>query len=285
MQRNNTRISKIGAGLILIYLPFCSTLSRADVFEQGAGDTMVEAAVGEVSPILDPETDQPRLSASAVVYDRIESETEDVPKSERPTARASRTALRRAAIRIIVSDVADLYARHPGVTAAKLDRSAFVALFSALIERESNFHPLALSPKGAMGLGQLMPQTARSLGVCDPFEPQDNLVGSVRYFTAMLEEFGSPALALAAYNAGPNAVRRFGGIPPYRETQNYVRAILSATQATQASSMLSDEDRREKTDVRIDKASKTSLSFATFRKACAPAITTENAHTKDRDRI
>ncbi len=285
MKRKITQIYIILTMGMLISLVLCPALSLADVFEQGADDTMVEAAVGEVSTISQAEADHPRPGASAVVYDRIKSEEGGTPKSRRPTTGAPRSTLQRAAIRMIVSDVANLYARHPAVTAANLDRSAFVALFYALIERESNFHALALSPKGAMGLGQLMPQTARFLGVCDPFEPQDNLVGSARYLTAMLEEFGSPALALAAYNAGPNAVRRFGGIPPYRETQNYVRAILSASQTTQASAMPSDEDRQEKTDARIDRASKTSLSFATSRTACAPAITTDNAHAKNRGRI
>ncbi len=98
-------------------------------------------------------------------------------------------------------------------------------LTMALIARESRFNPRAVSPAGAMGLGQLMPGTAAGLGVKNPFDIPSNIDGSVRYITAQLRTFGRLSLALAAYNAGPNAVRRYDGIPPYRETQNYVRLV------------------------------------------------------------
>ncbi len=101
-------------------------------------------------------------------------------------------------------------------------------LFHALIRQESGFNPRAVSSAGAMGLTQLMPKTAKSLGVTDPFDPRQNLEGGARYLSQMLKQFGSRELALAAYNAGPGAVKRAGGIPPYPETQNYVRSILSA---------------------------------------------------------
>lgn len=101
-----------------------------------------------------------------------------------------------------------------------------VSLFAALISAESGWNPSAVSPKGAMGLTQLMPDTARSLGVTNPFDPIENMRGGARYLRRMLDEFGSVELALAAYNAGPGAVRRYGGVPPYRETQAYVRRIL-----------------------------------------------------------
>jgi soluble lytic murein transglycosylase-like protein len=78
-----------------------------------------------------------------------------------------------------------------------------------------------------MGLTQLMPATAASLGVTDPYDPVQSLDGGARYLRQMLDRFGGdPAKALAAYNAGPGAVARFGGVPPYQETQNYVRNIL-----------------------------------------------------------
>lgn len=99
-------------------------------------------------------------------------------------------------------------------------------LFKAMVQAESAWNPGARSPKGAMGLTQLMPGTAQSLGVANPFDPVDNLRGGARYLKGLLDEFGSPELALAAYNAGPGAVRKYGGIPPYTETQNYVRKIL-----------------------------------------------------------
>lgn len=100
-------------------------------------------------------------------------------------------------------------------------------LMMALIAVESGFHIHARSPVGAYGLGQLMPATARSLGV-NPADPVANVYGSVRYLRAQLDRFGgNPALALAAYNAGRGAVTRYGGIPPYRETQWYVVNVMA----------------------------------------------------------
>ena len=97
-------------------------------------------------------------------------------------------------------------------------------LFLRLVQQESGWRPGAVSPKGAIGLAQLMPDTARLLGV-DPRDPQQNLEGGARYLRTQFDRFGTWALALAAYNAGPEAVERHGGIPPFAETQGYVRAI------------------------------------------------------------
>ncbi|MHA3913569.1 lytic transglycosylase domain-containing protein [Halovulum sp. GXIMD14793] len=99
-----------------------------------------------------------------------------------------------------------------------------VNLFMALVTQESNWQPKAQSHKGAIGLAQLMPFTARALGV-DPHDPKQNLDGGARYLAMQYREFRSWRLALAAYNAGPAAVRRYNGVPPYKETQNYVRKI------------------------------------------------------------
>ena len=98
-------------------------------------------------------------------------------------------------------------------------------LFLRLVQRESGWNPGAVSHKGATGLAQLMPDTARLLGV-DINDPADNLRGGARYLRMMYDRFGSWRLALAAYNAGPMAVEANDGIPPYEETQNYVKAIL-----------------------------------------------------------
>jgi soluble lytic murein transglycosylase-like protein len=98
-------------------------------------------------------------------------------------------------------------------------------LFAALVWTESAFNPAAVSHAGAIGLAQLMPGTAAGLGV-DPWDPVQNLDGGARYLRAQLDAFGSVDLALAAYNAGPNAVSRYGGIPPYVETQFYVLRVL-----------------------------------------------------------
>lgn len=99
-------------------------------------------------------------------------------------------------------------------------------LVVALVAAESAFRSDARSPVGAQGLGQLMPGTAAMLGVGNPFEPSQNISGTVRYLSTQLKRWGSPELALASYNAGPGAVQRYGGIPPYRETQEYVTYVL-----------------------------------------------------------
>jgi len=102
------------------------------------------------------------------------------------------------------------------------------SLVSAVIRAESNFEPRSVSRKGARGLMQLMPATARRLGVAKPFDPRANVRGGARYLRELADRFGGrPELVLAAYNAGENAVETHGGIPPYRETVRYVERILS----------------------------------------------------------
>ncbi|MDQ2695555.1 MAG: lytic transglycosylase domain-containing protein [Pseudomonadota bacterium] len=101
------------------------------------------------------------------------------------------------------------------------------ALLHAVISAESAFNPVAVSPKGAMGLMQLMPATARRFGVADPYDPVANIVGGARYLRWLLDQFQQLTLALAAYNAGENAVIRHGNaIPPFQETQTYVARVL-----------------------------------------------------------
>jgi soluble lytic murein transglycosylase-like protein len=101
-----------------------------------------------------------------------------------------------------------------------------VALFTALVWQESGFRATAKSRAGARGLTQLMPATARALGVRSIYDPAQNLSGGARYLKTQLGRFGTKRLALAAYNAGPGAVRKYKGIPPYAETRGYVTSIL-----------------------------------------------------------
>ena len=106
------------------------------------------------------------------------------------------------------------------------------ALVKAVIKAESAFDPLALSPKGARGLMQLMPQTAALHRIGNVYSPQENVEGGVRHLRLLLDRFrGNLTLALAAYNAGAEAVEQYGGVPPFPETREYVRRVLSYRQS------------------------------------------------------
>lgn len=123
----------------------------------------------------------------------------------------------------IITEAANTYGLDPNV-------------LNALVQAESNFNPRVKSNKGAMGLTQLMPGTARAMGVKDAFDPRQNVLGGARYLAEQLKRFGRLDYALAAYNAGPGAVQKYGGIPPFAETQNYVRKIMAALGQTYKSS-------------------------------------------------
>jgi soluble lytic murein transglycosylase-like protein len=125
---------------------------------------------------------------------------------------------------------------YDGLIAAAAQRHGVdPALLHGLVRQESGFDPSATSSAGAQGLCQLMPGTAAALGVTNPLDPAQSIDGGARYLRQQLDAFGGdPALALAAYNAGPGAVRRYGGVPPYAETQAYVQKVTANANAYRA---------------------------------------------------
>jgi soluble lytic murein transglycosylase-like protein len=135
---------------------------------------------------------------------------------------------------------------------------------TSLVRAESGFHPRAISPKGARGLMQLMPKTAADLGVKDPFDSNENVEAGTRYLRELLEQYDYDAVkALAAYNAGPDRVTRFHGVPPFNETRSYVNRIVS------------DYNRKKRADDRIAPKPKQSVSQKAPRKKSA--VVADNA--------
>lgn len=177
---------------------------------------------GNYMPAIDPAEKQ---SASTATSRVIRKQMILLPS---PRAMSLQLTSEQRRMRLLASRIGLAFAARPAVKLARLDEAEFVDLFTMMIHRESGFNRMAVSPAGARGLGQLMPGTAADLGVCDVFSAEENLQGAATYLTDMLEQFGTPELALAAYNAGPAAVTKYGGIPPYRETRQYVADILHA---------------------------------------------------------
>jgi soluble lytic murein transglycosylase-like protein len=135
-------------------------------------------------------------------------------KDVQATSRAPCDPMGEAAVAAIIDGAAKAQSVHP-------------KLIHAVIEQESRFHPCAVSPKGAKGMMQLMPDTAAELGVSDPFDPKENIEAGARYLRQLLDRYkGDLAQTLGAYNAGPAAVDQAGGIPNFRETRDYVQSIM-----------------------------------------------------------
>lgn len=182
----------------------------------------------------------------------------DAPTSETPAARVtpSRRIPAPRAILDLIATTSERHARNEVLSALDLTSHDWQVLFRALIEAESSYRPTATSPKGAYGLGQLMPATASALGV-DPRDVAQNLDGAARYLLAQLARFGEIDLALAAYNAGPHRVIEYRGVPPFAETRSYItrvhriRARLSG-QATEKPSIRMSTRGPKRPDVVLD---------------------------------
>ena len=161
-------------------------------------------------------------NGTLVVSDRVIDQPTDVYQVERAPRYVSTTPVAAES-----TSARELY--EPYVLEYSNRHSLRPELVRAVIQVESGYNPRALSPKGAMGLMQLMPDTARMLGVQRPYDPEQNIRGGTRYLRLLLDKYdGSEELALAAYNAGSTAVDRYGKtIPPYRETRDYVRKVGS----------------------------------------------------------
>lgn len=134
----------------------------------------------------------------------------------------------------LIRSAAARYEAAPALQKLGLSPVEWHAFFRAMIRVESGYHPSAISPAGAIGLAQLMPGTARALRV-DAHDPAQNLDGGARYLLAQMGTFGSLELALAAYNAGPEAVQKYGGVPPYRETIGHVAKVMAEYRRLQSS--------------------------------------------------
>lgn len=159
------------------------------------------------------------------LWQRVEQLSIAVPSGSPSSgfAQALRVA-QRSATAMLPAAIGELIAR------VAQEEGVDEALVRAVVRAESGGNPNAVSPKGAMGLMQLMPGTAEAMGVSNPFDPEQNLRGGMRLLRGLLNEFGDVRLALAAYNAGGPAVRQYGGIPPYAETQKFVQRVMELWQ-------------------------------------------------------
>jgi soluble lytic murein transglycosylase-like protein len=176
------------------------------------------ARVSELEQMLRASSPLPTTSASSFA-----AQLSSATAGGAPAATASASAA------TAITGASELPAGTPfasEITAAAKRNGVDPALLAGLVKQESNFNPNAGSPAGAQGLTQLMPATAASLGVTNVHDPAQALEGGAKYLRQQLDRFGGDvARALAAYNAGPGAVERFGGVPPYAETQEYVRRV------------------------------------------------------------
>jgi soluble lytic murein transglycosylase-like protein len=191
----------------------------------------VVARVSQLQQLIGGTVPQPQGATSSTFPTQLAAATTATPAPATATTATATTATAGLA----PTGVSELPGDVPfgaEITAAAKKHGIDPALLAGLVKQESGFNPNAGSPAGARGLTQLMPGTAAGLGVTNVLDPLQNLDGGARYLRQQLDAFGGDVTrALAAYNAGPGAVQRYGGVPPYAETQNYVR-IVQANAAT-----------------------------------------------------
>jgi len=171
--------------------------------------------------------------AAAQIYSWRDANGHQVYSDRIPTSTERTFAVRGSALRSTRPAAEKFVSRYDAlIDEAAARHSVRPDLVRAVIQVESGFDPRARSPKGAMGLMQLMPDTAAEFGVRDPFDPAENVRGGVAYLRSLLDRYGNETLALAAYNAGPGAVDRHGiAVPPYRETRDYLARVRSISPA------------------------------------------------------
>jgi soluble lytic murein transglycosylase-like protein len=182
-----------------------------DIF---ADITAAQSRIAEITGAPPPSAPAPAVDFNAVLARALQPQTAADP-SLAPAADAP-APVPDAEIDSLVQQNAQIWQVDP-------------ALIKSVIANESSFNANATSPVGAQGLMQLMPETAASLGVRNPYDPAQNVAGGTRYLRSLLDRFnGDTRLAVAAYNAGPGAVEKYGDVPPYSETRNYVQNVLGS---------------------------------------------------------
>ena len=190
------------AGEMISSLDF--TLRRISSIEQGFNSLFPAGKIDNVA-----------TTKEAQEFKEILDKTTTTQTTSKPTNVANSQPISREGI----EDLIEKYAEKNDLD---------VNFVKAVIKQESGFNPQATSRAGAMGLMQLMPNTARGLGVRDAYNPEENIMGGTKYLKSLMTKFdGNPELALAAYNAGPYTVQKYNGIPPYSETQRYVKSVIA----------------------------------------------------------
>lgn len=188
----------------------------------------IERNFSDIAKTADPTLvqDSSKMNFEAVLTDRINNKTSFIRNNPYATSALSNTSS--ANTSALEAPRVSTNGRFDHLVKAMSNKyNVDENLINGVIKAESGFNPRAVSKVGAKGLMQLMPATAKHLGVTDVFDPAQNIEGGTKYLKRMLDKYGgNKELALAAYNAGPGAVDRYGGVPPYRETQQYVKRIL-----------------------------------------------------------